>query len=210
MADAALAAGVRPILHTDWGSQGFSPTLCAEWQALNDAIRAYCARTPRVILADLVPVLLTSTNPIAFKPGHAYDGTHLDIPGAMAAGAAFVAQVAPSLPPPPEPPLLGGNLVTNAAFAGTGGTVGTGNSGVMPNNFTAGRDNTNCAAALSINGREDGVNEVVMAITTANAGTAPAGAAFRQFLNIPGPTAAFALSAAARWTSTPGMPPSAT
>jgi hypothetical protein len=175
MADAAIARGVVPVLHTDPGSTGFTSDQCNAFHGtggLNDLIRDYCTAHPEAILFDLAQLALATTNPIAFNSGFSYDGTHLDNPGCEAAGAELLTLLGSLVVAGTDPDLVG-SLVSNADFAtGTGGTNGTGNTGPLPASFTSGRDNANCSSVFSVNTRGDGSKEIVAALTANNtAGT---------------------------------------
>lgn len=186
MANAALAQGTRPLLHTDWGATSFTTAQAQGWLAMNAQIRQYCSITPGAILVDLIPYVLSGTVPIAFNAGYSDDGVHLNATGCIPAGLQTGAIVQPYVPAPPIVPVLTNNRVTNANFATqTGGSVGAGNSGTLPANFSAVNDNGNVACAFSLNLRGDGTEEIVGALT-ANSSNVAGGTTVTQSISVAG------------------------
>ena len=172
---AIFNASATPIIFTDPGNTGFTTQQCALWHGAggyNDQLRAIAANDPGILLVDWISTVLASTNPIVWNTdpsGNPYsaDGTHFDVPGGCVAGAYADSIISPYFGAPGAP-FTGNNFVTNSAFAGTSGTLGTGNTGTLPTSWTGSRDNANCSAAFSINVRGDGATEVVMVMTTNN------------------------------------------
>lgn len=165
-ADKALAQGITPIVFTDPGAVHYAAAQVTFINDLNARIKDYCAATKGAVLFDMAALISTQRTPlIVFQPGWSYDGVHLQTLGAYKVGLAFAALMDTLGAAAPAYPGLSGNLLANPGFSGTGGTVGEGNTGALPDSFAGSRDNANCAAAFSVNARADGTSEVVAALT---------------------------------------------
>ena len=171
-ADAALAHGAVPILFTDPGADRYNAAQVVFINDVNTRIKAYCAAKPKAVLFDLAALISTQRTPaIVFQPGWSYDGVHLAPFGAYKTGQAFAALMESLGAGTPAEPGLAGNLLANPIFSGTGGAVGAGNAGTLPDTFAGSRDNTNCAAVFSLCPRGDGAREFVATLTTGTANT---------------------------------------
>lgn len=166
-ADAALAQGIVPIVCTDPGSEKYLPAQVKFINDLNARIKEYCATTKGTVLFDMAELISTQREPnIIFQAGWTYDGLHLQTLGAYKIGTAFAALMN-NLGAAARPyPGLEGNLLANPTLAGTGGVVGDGNSGELPDSFTGSRDNANCSVVFSTGARAGGGNEITAALTT--------------------------------------------
>lgn len=168
-ADAAIAQGTIPILFTDPGAEHYNPAQVAFINDVNSRIKTYCDATPKALFFDMAELISTQRTPtIVFKPGWAYDGVHLQTLGAYKVGEAFAALMNSFGIDAPEYPGLTGNLLANAGLAGTGGTIGEGNIGTLPDSFTATRDKTSCTTEFSTATRGDGTKEIVVALTNSD------------------------------------------
>lgn len=136
--DKLRAAGLRPILVLEPGAAAFrtDPARLASVAAYNDAIRAYAAEHPDVIVFDLPAATTLAGTPLLFRPGFAHDGVHLDNLGGVAAGQAFAALMAPLLPPAPNVTLA--NLAPNGEFAQPSEGEASGSArGTVPRTYVA-------------------------------------------------------------------------
>jgi hypothetical protein len=169
MYDYAIASNVRPIIFTDWGAENFTSQQTTYWQALNASIINYASTHPTSILVDLRSTVLNNINSPGFKTGYSTDGVHLNQTGAYAAGVTTNTILSAIYPAATNTVVPASNIVVNSDFAtGTGGSVGTGNTGTIPLNFTGARDGTN-STVFSLNTRGDALNEIVVATTCTNA-----------------------------------------
>ncbi|WP_311272189.1 MULTISPECIES: SGNH/GDSL hydrolase family protein [unclassified Rhizobium] len=102
------------------------------------------------------------------------DLTHLSTLGGKAMGDIFMAALAPYLKAVPARDLLTGNLVTNAAMSGTGGTVGAGATGQAPDSHTLARTGATTATVSSAVIVKDGKRwtEITIDTSTMTAATA--------------------------------------
>lgn len=172
MVQAALRCGVRPILFTDPGAENMTAAQAANFHGtggLNDRLRAYALTDPNIILVDTVPILLQQTSPtILFKTGYSFDGVHLDTPGAFALGQAVATQLRPYLPEGNDFD-MSDNVVANWNYTtATGGTPGTGNTGVLPASFTGVRDNANDSTVFSVGASANGQIPAIVGVGTFN------------------------------------------
>ncbi len=164
-ADKALAQGITPIVFTDPGSEHYSAAQAAFINDLNARIKDYCSRTKGAVLFDMAALISTQRTPlIIFQPGWSYDGLHLQTLGAYKIGVAFAALMETLGAAAPADPGHSGNLLANPGLSGTGGKIGEGNTGTLPDSFSGSRDNANCTIAFSANKRGDGKNEIVAAL----------------------------------------------
>lgn len=135
----ALAAGSRVVLCTMLATVFDSDPgglLRADFNAINDGIREIATEVNGVTLCDFYAAWDNgSGEPIT---GYSFDGTHMTPTGAKALGVVYAAArtaavaglgLAPSRP-------LGANLAPNPTLSGTGGTLGTGASGVVADSAT--------------------------------------------------------------------------
>lgn len=166
-ADMALARGITPIVCTDPGSEHYLPAHVAFINELNSRIADYCTRTKGAVLFDLAALASTQRAPsIILQPGWFYDGIHLQTLGAYKVGVALASLLDGLGASIPDYPGLAGNILGNPGFIGTAGKLGDGNTGVLPDLFTGGRDNANCSSAFAVNARPDGANELVVDLRT--------------------------------------------
>lgn len=166
-ADAALEQGIVPIVCTDPGSEKYIAAQVKFINDLNVRIKEYCARVKGAVLFDMAELISTQREPnITFQPEWTYDGLHLQTLGAYKIGMAFAALMN-SLGAAAQPyPGLEGNLLANPTLAGSGGVIGDGNTGELPDSYTGSRDNANCAVAFSAKARADGGNEIAAELAT--------------------------------------------
>ena len=167
----AASDDVAIVFLTDPGRGDFNASQIAKWHGaggFNARLLALAASDQRVFVPDIRPQLLSSYDPIIFHPDVSDDELHYLAEGGRRAGIPIHDLFSTHTPDAAYPSQTGTDLLVNSAFAGTGGTPGTGNTGILPTSWTGVRDNANCSAAFSKNTRGDGAEEIVMALTTNN------------------------------------------
>jgi lysophospholipase L1-like esterase len=188
MARAALAQGTRPIISIDTGSSAFTTTQIGYLNDLNQRLRQFVAATPGAVLFDPSDTVLQHANSgtIAWKTGYSNEGLHANLLGSYWEGVAYaqlIQYLIPALPTQStvatesrgfgSSALLGNAMFYNA----TGGTLGTGATGTVPNGFTVTATgaatvtvSTGASTTTDITGAAEG-NEVTLAVTCTSAAT---------------------------------------
>lgn len=156
-AEEAMAAGVRPILFVEPGSEAFSASKVTKTLAFNSLMTAWFS-TQQMQPIDIRPALFdyasvmwaaTPTTAITMKTNYCYDGLHAAVVGSWHGGIAFHNFMLA---------LMGGfnlniptgtNMLLNADFATpTGGTVGSGTSGQVPALWRSVRDSSTMTSVV--------------------------------------------------------------
>jgi hypothetical protein len=180
-----IAAGMNVILVTEPGQTGVAGSTAARtaFQRYNSLIKGYAARSRpygQVYVFDLASIVLDlTTTTIAFKSGYSSDGTHYLVNAAVVAGRAFAAMMTPLVPPVPTRKVFGGETATlglqilaNPGFlTTTGGSIGSW-TGTGPSGITSAPLDTGASGVMSTTTNADGTKDLVLQITTTQAGRA--------------------------------------
>lgn len=173
MIDTALLYGVRPWVFTEPGATNLNATAIERRNDLNQRLREYAEKTPRMVLFDAADAALAKdTTGLTFKTGYAADHVHLGAVGSRYVGEAFGALVRSIVPPLPQSPCDQSQIsgtsarLVNPMMTGTTAAA-AGMTGSVPTGFTSLRNGTTTAAfSLAADAAGYG-QEVTMAATFA-------------------------------------------
>jgi lysophospholipase L1-like esterase len=182
MIDAAVYAGMLPLVCLDPGANSMATAQIAQLFILNQMLREYAETCPRMVLVDIPSALwnpaATSTTALALVG--TVDGTHEGNLGAYNAGKLFAAALQAIMPPRPHgvrsavevPGTSLINLLNNPMFTTvSGGTLSGGNTGTVAGSWTGNRTGGSSGVfSVGTAGDGSGLYEQVMACTFAAAG----------------------------------------
>lgn len=197
MADAAIAAGKRPIICTEPGDGAYATTVLAgKVYDLNEMLREYCEKSAGAVLFDIANLQIdpASASYTVAKSGYTQDNVHLNVLGSYIVGQAFATLIDQlGVPPLPFLPVASAekintgsaNLLSNPFFTTTtGGTnFNTGSiSGNIPASWIVNASGSvSCVFSSAANADGYG-NDVIATLTTMGFGQV----SLYQQINTPG------------------------
>lgn len=134
-----IAAGITPIACTITPTTSASTAQRqANWIGINDWLRTYCPANG-IALCDNIAACLDGSYPPAgtptWKMGYTHDGVHPTAAGGVAIAKTIATTLQTLLPAVPHFDAgtadFAGSILDNHAMTGTGGTLGSGGSGVV-------------------------------------------------------------------------------
>lgn len=182
MIDAAIEAGMLPLVVLEPGANNFTAAMNAQLYILQQMLREYAETCPRMVLFDLPaavynPAAASSTTLALLGT---VDGVHQAALGGYIGGKAFAQVLMAIMPPRPHgfrsavenPTTSLINLLANPMFSGgSTGTVGTGLTGQIATSFVGSRSGAATAAAsVALSNDGSGLWEQVLNCTFTAAG----------------------------------------
>jgi hypothetical protein len=182
MIDAAIDAGMLPLVVLEPGANNFNPAMNAQLYILQQMLREYAETCPHMVLFDLPGAVY---NPAAASTTvlsllGTIDGVHQGSLGAYLGGKAFAQVLIAIMPPRPHgfrsavenPTTSLINLTANPMFTGgSAGTVGAGLSGQIGSSFVGSRSGGGTAvASVAASTDGSGLWEQILQCTFAAAG----------------------------------------
>jgi hypothetical protein len=182
MIDAAIDAGMLPLVVLEPGANNFTPAMNAQLYILQQLLREYAEACPHMVLFDLPGAVYNpaaaSSTVIALLG--TVDGVHQASLGAYLGGKAFAQILIAIMPPRPHgfrssvenPTTSLVNLTANPMFTGgAAGTVGAGLTGQIATGFTGSRaGGATAVASVAASNDGSGLWEQVLQCTFAAAG----------------------------------------